>query len=658
MSEAESVLRELDGFDPLISVAAALPAQEDPNKPVILNILNSYTGFFDLFSELVQNALDAVQLRARSGGAYTPKIWIFIDMKTRMVRVTDNGVGMDLNQFKSCFRPNVTFKRGAGLRGNKGVGVTYLAYGFSLIRVQTKQPGGSIGASLRQGRGWAEDNSGLIPRPKLESKAFSVPELEHEVSGTSFEVLLGDSPGERPRDLGWIGARTAMQWLAVLRIKTPLGAVTLTTPAVQPKVTVQVVDPEGDMTEEQLGSTEYYYPHEFPGKVQALGDIKTAMEKIQGDANTKFAKLPNEFKKLDCMYEIWEGESILSDQSDFHGVLDPEELILVERHKVHVYAAFLSSSKQWSDFNDNVLGLRKGQRIMQGGLQLACDGMVQGDPLVIPLTSTIGYQANAHVIVHLTDGNPDMGRKVFQPELKRMAERLAVRTVTIFKRHLQHRRPEAGPPNISASKALHEWKKAQETYRDRKPLNLKLNGVALSLVSEPQQEQDVVALFHELLAARLLRGYQIFATSQNETYDSLYELSYPNDVEYRFDRELRPLGVADRYLGETTEPKVLEYKHDFDGLLDDIEQEVKSQGHIQLVVCWSASRRYKDKFYFKSLLVGDEGSERLHFGATHQAFTDSSSEMLFEVIVLKDLLGFIADRPAEEARQKQFYKDE
>jgi hypothetical protein len=295
---------------------------------------------------------------------------------------------------------------------------------------------------------------------------------------------------------------------------------------------------------------------------------------------------------------------------------------------------------------------------MQGGLQLACDGMVQGDALVIPLTSTIGYQANAHVIVHLSEGNPDMGRKTFQPELKRMAEKLAVRVVTIFKRYLQHRRPEVGPPSVSASKALHEWKKAQEAHRDRNPLSLTINATQLALISEPQQEQDVIGLFHELLGVGLLRGYRIFATSQSETYDSLYELDYPSEASYSFEKANRPLGVADRYLGTSTEPRVLEYKYDFDGLLEDIEQEVKSLSHIHLVVCWTASSHYRDKFFFRSLLVGDEGSERIHFGATHQAFTESSTELAFEVIVLKDLLNFVEDRASEEARQKQYYKDD
>jgi hypothetical protein len=581
-----------------------------------------------------------------------------IDIKKRRVRIVDNGVGMNLEEFKYCFRPNVTFKRGVRLRGNKGVGATYLAYGFALVRIQSKQGEGKFAAILRGGRRWAEDMSGVVPRPKLESKPFEVAELAHESSGTAVEVLLGDSPGERPRDLNWIGARTAKQWFDVLRIKTPLGAVALTTGEFKPKVTLNVTDSEGAETEEISSNVEYFYPHEMPGKVASLGDIINALTKIPGDTATKFAKLRNEFKKLDCMYEVWDKSEILGEHSDFSDILDPEERMLADRHSVSVYGAFLSSSKQWSDFNDNVLQLRRGQRIMAGGLQLACDGMVQGDPLVIPLTSTIGYQANAHVIVHFVDGNPDMGRKVFQPELKRMAEKLAVRVVTVFKRFLQHRRPDAGPPSISASRALHEWKRTQEEHRDAKPLSLTLNGIPVAMISEPQKEQDVIALFHELLGVGLLKGYGIFATSQSETYDSLYELNYPNDQDFKFEKSIRPLGVSGRYLGESTEPRVLEYKYDFDGLLDDFEQEVKSQSQIQFVVCWSVSKRFRDRFFFRSLLVGDEGSERVHYGATHQAFAASSSEPAFEVLVLSDLLSFVEDRESEEARQREFYKDE
>lgn len=651
--------RVLDGFDPLGSPAEIEELPGDPTKPVVVNVLNSYTGFYDLFSELIQNALDATQLKLARDAVYQPKVHIEIDMRSRRVRVVDNGVGMSFDEFKYCLRPNISYKRGARMRGNKGVGATYLAYGFSQIRIQTKKDGKELSAVLVGGRRWAEDHSGSVPRPTFRSEQFNVPELSGESSGTSFEVMLGDGVGERPKDLGWIGARNASQWLSVLRIKTPLGGVYLTTSKFRPEVFIKVVDPEGSITSEHTNNCEYYYPHEITGKVQSLSDIKSALAKVSGDANTKFARLSSDFKKLDCMYEIWGKDELLDEDGDFTSALDAEsDRLLIERHNVVVYAAFLSSAKQWTAFNDLILTLRKGQKIMQGGLQLATDGMTQGDPLVIPLTSAIGYQANSHIIVHFTDGNPDMGRKVFQPELKSLAEKLSVRAVTIFRRFLQHRRPDAGPPTILASKALHDWKRQQEDHADRHPIVLDASLGKLSLVSEPQQEQDVVALFHELLALGVLKGYRIFATSQNETYDSLYSLNYNACGDVRFLNPSRPLGVSDRISdhGET-EPKVLEYKFDFDMLIEDFEREVKSPEHINLVVCWSVGSDYKDRFYLKPLLIGDEGGERIHYGATHQAFSESSQDLRFEVLVLKDLLAYLLNPADEEARQKILYQD-
>src|SRR5438094_510214 len=128
----------LDGFDPLSgngeNLASAGSVFEDATKRVIHNILRSYTGYFDLFSEAIQNALDAVEIAQRKGSnEYEPKIWITIDIPASRFRIVDNGIGMNLDEFKYCFRPNVSFKKGASVRGEKGVGATFLAYGFSFV---------------------------------------------------------------------------------------------------------------------------------------------------------------------------------------------------------------------------------------------------------------------------------------------------------------------------------------------------------------------------------------------------------------------------------------------------------------------------------------------------------------------------------------------
>jgi hypothetical protein len=204
---------------------------------------------------------------------------------------------------------------------------------------------------------------------------------------------------------------------------------------------------------------------------------------------------------------------------------------------------FLRSAKIWGELNDDVFNLRRGQRILHGGVQLASDFMIQGDLSIIPLTSTIGYQANCHVIVHFTDGNPDMGRKVFQPELKDLADTLAVRAVTVFKRFLQHFKPDTGDQTITPNKELHDWKRYQESHRDRSPLAFVQEAIRVALVSTPQQEQDVIALFHELIGAKVLQGFRFFGTSQSDRYDSLFFMEYLSD-EALYDAKNNRLGVS------------------------------------------------------------------------------------------------------------------
>lgn len=289
---------------------------------------------------------------------------------------------------------------------------------------------------------------------------------------------------------------------------------------------------------------------------------------------------------------------------------------------------------------------------------LATDGMVQGDSFVIPLTSAIGYQANSHVIIHFHNGNPDMGRKTFQPELKDIADILAVRAVNVMRRYLQHLKPDGDQPTIVPAKELYEWKKRQEEYRDKNPISLQYKGRQISLLSKPQQEQDVVALFHELLGLGVIKGIGIFATSSHDTYDSLIHCDYGAREDFVFDKINRPLGVAERCANNfKSEPKVLEYKYDLDSLVADVTKDIKFERQIDFLVCWSAGKKFKERYYLESLIVGDEGSNREIYGSTHKAYPDGGSQPLFEIVILEDLIQFLTNPEAEQARQKTIYSD-
>ena len=510
-----------------------------------------------------------------SDQSYTPKIWVDIDIANQTVKVTDNGTGISAEQFRYLLKPNISFKKPREYRGQKGVGATFLAYGFSLLRVHTRQSGIEIAANLRQGRQWASDQKESVPRPKFASEQFTVPQLSAGESGTSVEFLLSGSAGERPKTLDWIGARTAEQWLDVLRIKTPLGGVYLNSAKFSPHAEVIVTDSTGHISKACAVQPEYFYPHEIPDyKVATVKDIEKALSAIPGSSEEKFTKLEGSYKRINIMWETYGTEELCSSNSPFESALNDDDRGLIERHQVVVYASFLRSAKMWGDLNDSTLKLKPGERLIHGGLQMASDFMPQGDLSIIPLTSTIGYQANSHIIIHFSDESPDMGRKVFQPELTKLAEKISVRCVTIFKRYLQHLKPDTGAATLAPDKELYDWRASQVSYRDKNALAFTAAGQELAIVSRPQQEQDVIALYHQLIGMGIIRGMRFYATSQSERYDSLYSLQY-NDESFRYRKLNNPSGVNPTFnFPYHSEPRVLEYKYDLDALIKDFAAEI------------------------------------------------------------------------------------
>ena len=149
---------DINAFDPLWS-------KYNGNEEVVIrsvkreigNILNSYVGWYDPFCELIQNALDAVDKRRELNDGFEAKIHVLIDIKNNKVSVTDNGIGFKEAEYLKFLAPNFSFKPGGTTRGHKGVGTTYLAYGFNYIQIATKTPDFSAIGVMKDARHWLED---------------------------------------------------------------------------------------------------------------------------------------------------------------------------------------------------------------------------------------------------------------------------------------------------------------------------------------------------------------------------------------------------------------------------------------------------------------------------------------------------------------------
>lgn len=267
-------------------------------KRMIKNIIKSYTGYFDLFSELIQNSLDAVDKRKQEEEGYEPKIWIEINIQDNYVCITDNGIGFREDEFRTFLRPNVSFKNQAN-RGNKGVGATYLAYGFNYLQIGTKTSDFQYVGSLENGRSWVEDNEGIVSRPTVRPSSVIHEEFNNVDRGATFCLKLVGSY-IRPQDLGWLSANNADQWEVILRLKTPLGGIYINTEIPETKCFLKVISRDGRRTEKEISECTYLYPHEVIPASANFIEMTEAQQKLAQRGRP--VRLPSIYNNLVGIY--------------------------------------------------------------------------------------------------------------------------------------------------------------------------------------------------------------------------------------------------------------------------------------------------------------------------------------------------------------------
>ncbi|WP_156449526.1 ATP-binding protein [Caulobacter sp. CCH9-E1] len=643
-------------FDPLeFKNAKISDAALGALKREIGNILSSYVGWYDPFCELIQNALDALEARvalensAGSSDNYEPRLSIIIDLKDNALTISDNGIGLDKDKFEQFLAPNFSFKTG-NTRGHKGVGATYVAYGFNYMRVSTKVPGYEASGRIVGAKNWVKANSsGGNPKVEPDASPLADNTFNDFDRGVSITVRFDDET--HPKRLDWIQAKTAEKWAKILTIKTGLGSIRK-----DEKIKVEVVvKGDKETTKFSLPGTSYLWLHQSPCKKSSVKEVF----KAQDDLYKKFGpgrKMPDKYSNLDFLYENWTSNELL----DLLGTsLDAEEKSIIERHTPTVSVEFGYTAKLWSKFNES-LELRANYRVLNAGIQLAANNMPQGETISIPLTRNIGRQNQLHFLIHFENYSPDMGRKGFHRELTDFARSVSRQ---ISENHLAKLRyllkANTGvAPDLVREMKISDWKKDMLTHEDSQPLVLKsehffLPTERVSITSAPTREQDVIALFHQLIAGGVVRGISVMSTNERFTYDGLFKVAFdlaPNI--YVYDEQKNPLGVPEDTAialnGKVTEPRVLEYKFSLDGLVEDLENQDKNIKDIDLCVVWDVGTTYTERYGITSLLIPENSDQRQFHGVTHVLSDIETGAKHCDLIVLKDLIDFL-NAPAETA---------
>ena len=150
--------------------------------------------------------------------SYQPQIWIHVDIRNQSVSVTDNGTGLSQDPLRLFLQPSMSFKKKGTTRGEKGVGATYLAYGFNYLQVATRTPNFEYIGVLENGREWVEDRDKTIVKPYMRPSEICDPAFDKIDRGASFVVKLTGSNIKTKRfildrscECGPMGCRTSRQ---------------------------------------------------------------------------------------------------------------------------------------------------------------------------------------------------------------------------------------------------------------------------------------------------------------------------------------------------------------------------------------------------------------------------------------------------------------
>ena len=649
-------------FDPLeIKSSKSSEAAFGALRREISNILSSYVGWYDPFCELIQNALDAVEARsiaevaAGTGVQYQPLIRIYVDLDDNALTVSDNGIGLDKEKFEQFLAPNFSFKSG-NTRGHKGVGATYVAYGFNYMRVTTKVPGFSASGRILNARSWIDDlSSGGNPKVEPDDSPVVDEGFSKVDRGVSITVRFDSTTP--PRQLSWLQATTADTWLKILYVKTGLGSIE---PDNSVRVVITVISKGVSTTAERVG-TKYPWLHTSSSKKASFRELVNHQDELYRKYGSG-RKMPDRYRNLDFIYETWDATGL---KTLIGSVLDSEELGILERYSPSISVEFGYTAKLWTQFNE-ALGVRT--RVLNSGIQLAANNMPQGETILVPLIRNIGRQHQVHFLIHFDNYTPDLGRKGFHRELTDFAKSVSRHIVEV---HLSRMRGllkanTGTSPDLVREMEIDDWKKEMLAHESSQPLQLKSKHFFLpvervSITSIPTREQDVIALFHQLIAGGVIRGLNMMSTNERFTYDGLFKIAFDLDPGlYIYDKEKNPLGVspetARALSGRVTPPRVLEYKFCLDGLVEDLDSQDKNIKDIDLCVAWSTGESYSEKFGIVSLLLPENADQREYHGVTHRLVDIESGAKFCDLIVLSELLAYLNQPEATATLQREKYE--
>lgn len=581
---------------------------EEQFRSNVERIIKSYRHTWDIYAELLQNAVDAIVEQFPKESHTEGKVSLAIDTSKRCIVVRDNGVGIPAEKLVSVLVNGESLKRqnGTGKYGFMGFGLTFVAFQSSLICISTVHK--KVKASITYRDLYtAVFDKGLIPQSEEETNGIR-PEPTDEPSGTTvtvcFPALFPEETIEQILLSTFAYPKQDALFEAVLRTRTvvgctnslfgelPLFAFDLTVDGADRKVEPKFLGVR-EVVERTLKSSQAFYDidSEYP-------DVLKISEKM-ADAQRDLARRAN---LLDGTYK---------DQKI--GVMGG----LAARVQITA-----TSKEHLNRFNEviNAASDPNASLDYRNGVWLAIDGMPTGICLdLYEHSNYLPYTALVDVTSLGIRKDLDAGRKGITDYRARQIGQLVFELLRDHQ-FLAHRRYVVGSDSRISDPFYDPKKELQNLRKDKREYSIGLCNRWLP----PREEQEVISLFVELMTRDVIAGYTPQVVSGFQVYDGLYGYSLKKRPEIVFSKA-NSLGVAEKIFDDRggkleKDDLLIEFKRDLFGLITDIDKHKKDVSQIDILVVWDEQVRLKEELLkTKGCILRERDiTKNPFYGVTHE----------------------------------------
>ncbi|MDQ5807041.1 MAG: ATP-binding protein [Actinomycetota bacterium] len=618
-------------FNPLEAVSTA--AAGAAVKQRVRNVIKSYHSATDVLAEPVQNAVDEVSNNPnRAEGSVTVRLSVDLNE----LEVIDDGRGITIEDAKRFLAPDVTDKpadwREGRVRGHKGVGLTFLAYGFNFFELESRMADGThYRVRLEDGRRWVDDpTKGLADAPLAE---LTMNPEEPRVTDTGTSIRIRLSPGTTPGSISH-SFNSAKYAAAVLETQTAIGVVPPErVPPVAPfSARLEYVPRTGAPATLPL-TPRYRFPHERLPSGTRVMDLGAYMNEHPNEVEPP----PTRRQRYHAVYTTLDAEEVISalGEGEPEFLTSRDELIAaIREHDVHVYGLY-SYSAEYRESLGSAWGVPGNKQLHYPGFRIATDGMISSWYRETALTHRGFYVDRVWMLYHFKQVEPDLGRKDFPAEVlevvrfteEAVANDLIRKGQPFLRPTPRGRRPS---PDTFVEPAV------KATQRLEEPLTpASLDGFGeIAFGGTPKEEQDVVALFNQLIGMGVLPNYKPVYLSGVDDYDGFFHYRpghTPDPVQDRMPGEMQ--------LDDRDKRGIVEFKLHGSELLDNIVSGVKRWEEMDLLVCWEVGQTSRtlagDRIDF---IEAESPIERRYAGVTHLATTQSGGQRELRVLALRPFL--------------------